>query len=279
MRIITRAEWGAAHDDGAGPAPLPAEEVFLHHSVTVAPDLEPPFDDDFAAIRTLERIGEERFGRGISYTFPITPAGLVFEGHGVDRKGAHTAGRNSRARAIVFVGNYDAGRPTEQQLDAAAWLLVHGWLSGWWKRAELTGGHRDVSSTACPGRHAYAAIPVINRRAKALADALLNPGDTLDMDGATLEQHVEKVVRRVLDDKTAGRPFALDRIAHAHNYAKGAVLSSREAVAMLSAMASVLEGLATGEGRSFDELAKAAEKGAARALERVRFALEEGGEA
>lgn len=177
LRIVPRAVWGARFDDGAGPAPLPAEEIWLHHSVTIAPDLLPPFTDDYAAVRTLEKIGENRFGRGISYTFALTPAGLIFEGHSIGRRGAHTAGRNSIARAICFVGNYEADRPTEAQLDAAAWLLVHGWLSGWWKPVALTGGHRDVKQTACPGRYAYAAIPEINRRAKTLANTLLQEDD------------------------------------------------------------------------------------------------------
>lgn len=181
MRIIPRAKWGAVHDDGAGPAPLPALGVRLHHSVTIAPDLIPPFDDDYAAIRTLERIGESRFGRGISYTFPITPAGLIFQGHSVDRLGSHTQGRNSTERAICFVGNYETTHPTEAQLDAAAWLLVHGWLSGWWVATALAGGHRDLKQTACPGQHAYDAMPEIDRRAKALADQLLNP-EAPDMD-------------------------------------------------------------------------------------------------
>lgn len=168
-RIIPRAEWGAIHDRGAGPAPLPASEVWLHHSVTIAPDLVPPFDDDHAAVRTLERIGEQRFGRGISYTFAITPAGLIFEGHGVDRRGSHTYGRNSAGRAICFVGNYEANRPTDAMLDAAGWLLAHGFLRGWWKAAKLKGGHRDVRATSCPGRHAYAAMGRIDELAAAHA--------------------------------------------------------------------------------------------------------------
>lgn len=175
MRIIPRAEWGARHANGAGSAPLPARGLRLHHSTTIAPDLVPPFDDDYAAVRTLERIGQERFGRGISYTFAVTPVGLIFEGHSVDRLGAHTKGYNAVERAVVLVGNYQSVHPTGPQLDAVAWLLVHGWLSGWWPATDLTGGHRDTSATACPGDAAYAAIPEINRRAKALADALFTP--------------------------------------------------------------------------------------------------------
>jgi hypothetical protein len=167
VRIIPRAEWGARYARGFGPAPLPAREVWLHHSVTAAPDPAPPFADDDAAVRTLESIGQQRFGGGISYTFAITPSGRVYEGHGVDRRGAHTGGRNSISRAICLIGNYEAARPTPAMLDSVVELLREGAVRGWWTAPRLTGGHRDApgASTSCPGRFAHAAIPSINDRA------------------------------------------------------------------------------------------------------------------
>lgn len=170
MDIISRAEWGAQYGDGVGSAPLPASELWLHHSVTVAPDLVQPFDDDYAAIRTIERIGAERFGSsyGFPYTFGVTPIGLVFAGHNLRKNGAHTKGRNSVARAIVLVGNYELDEPTEAQIQAVAQLVRHGHESGWWSTPTLSGGHRDapLASTACPGELAYARIGDINHLAQ-----------------------------------------------------------------------------------------------------------------
>ena len=163
--IISRKAWGAVHPAGFGDARIPAGEVWLHHSVTIAPDVVAPFDDDYAAVRTLERIGQERFGGGISYTFPITPVGLIFEGHGVTRQGAHTAGHNTAGRAICLVGDYSQRNPTPAQMDAIVWLLRHGVEEGWWKQPKITGGHRDVKGTDCPGDRAYSAIAEMNRRA------------------------------------------------------------------------------------------------------------------
>ncbi len=204
-RIIPRSEWKARHPNGAGPAPLPANGVRLHHSVTIAPDLIPPFTDDYAAVRLLEDIGHARFKRGISYTFPITPAGLIFEGHSVDRLGSHTGGRNSIERAIAFVGNYETDVPTAAQIDAAGWLLAHGYLSGWWKAAPLLGGHRDVKATACPGKNAYAAMDEIDRLAKQYVDQLTKPTqpptpkDWFDM---ATEDQLRKIVREEVRAET-----------------------------------------------------------------------------
>lgn len=174
MDIIARARWGARYARGFAPAPLPAKYVYLHHSVTIAPDLvwvdadgDGVEDDEERAMRTLEDIGQQRFGGGISYTFAVMPSGRVYEGHGVDRQGAHTKNLNNAARAIVLVGNYELADLTAAQYRAIAELLQHGKARGWWTAARLTGGHRDApgAQTACPGNRAYRAIPEINRLA------------------------------------------------------------------------------------------------------------------
>lgn len=171
MHIISRARWGARYSNGFGVAPLPASEVWLHHSVTLAPDLvwvdvdgDGIEDDEQRAMRTLEDIGQARFGGGISYTFAVMPSGRIYEGHSVDRKGSHTGGRNSLARAIVLVGDYTTRPLTGEQQRAVARLLQHGHAAGWWRTARLNGGHRQApgASTACPGDAALAAIPSIN---------------------------------------------------------------------------------------------------------------------
>lgn len=197
LAIVSRVRWGARHERGFGPAPLPASEVWLHHSVTVAPSSDPAAER--RAMRTLEDIGEQRFGRGISYTFAVMPSGRIYDGHGVDRVGAHTAGRNSIARAIVLVGNYEASRPTNAQIRAVAALLQHGDAAGWWRRARLNGGHQQApgASTACPGRHAMAVIPRVNQ---------LAAGPPVGQDPAPAPREDDDMVRFMKGDSRAPIP-------------------------------------------------------------------------
>jgi hypothetical protein len=157
-RIIPRAEWGARFANGSGAAPLPARGVYLHHSVTAAVDGPGP-------IRALEEIGQSRFGAGVSYTFIVGPDGQVYEGHGIDRIGAHTRGLNLSHRAICLLGNFEIDDPTRQALDSIVWLVRHGASQGWWP-ATITGGHRDApgAATACPGSKLYARIPELRQR-------------------------------------------------------------------------------------------------------------------
>lgn len=174
--IIGRREWGARYDNGFGDAPTPASELWLHHTVTLAPDLVAPWDDDDEAVRALERIGEQRFGGGISYTFPITPSGRIYEGHSVDRRGAHTKNHNTAGRAIALIGDYSSNPPTRMQVVAAGLLVRHGREQGWWKVDRLSGGHRDSQRpgyTSCPGDAGHAAIAEVN--AVALGGAVPPP--------------------------------------------------------------------------------------------------------
>lgn len=167
--LISRASWGARHPDGFADRPIPTSENWLHHSVTIAPDLLPPFKDDDAAIRTLEEIGQREFGGGISYTVIVTPVGRTYEGHSYSRRGAHTGGHNTVAAAYCLVGNYENMHPTPQQEEAIAQGMVRARREGLSTRHTLNGGHRDTGfATACPGRHAYIRIAGINARAAAL---------------------------------------------------------------------------------------------------------------
>lgn len=188
--LIQREEWGARYDDGFRDRPLPVSEFWLHHSVTIAPDLLPPFTDDDAAVRTLERIGESRFGGGISYTFAVTPVGRLYEGHSFHRQGAHTKGHNTVGAAFVLVGDYSKRAPTDEQRDTIARRMVRLHRTGKATRHTLNGGHRDASgnSTACPGDAGHAAIADINRRANILWAAgypLAGGGSTAPIGGGT----------------------------------------------------------------------------------------------
>ena len=197
MKIISRAEWLAKYPGGFYDRRLPITEWWLHHSVTIAPDLVPPFDDDDRAIRLLETIGQQRFGGGISYTYPVTPVGRVYEGHGIRRVGAHTKGHNTVGAAFCLVGNYDRVDPTDAQRHAIAEVMVDHHRRGWATRHTLNGGHRDVYPTSCPGARGYAAIADINRRAR-LMYATATPSPVKDAPAK-----VVKVVKKAVTRKPA----------------------------------------------------------------------------
>lgn len=161
--IRPRSDWGPRYRAGFGALSLPVREVWLHHSVTGRPAND--LNAERAAMRTLENIGQQRFGAGVSYTLAVMPSGRIYEGTGVGRIGSHTYRRNSISHAFVLVGDYSRIGPSEVQQRAIADALREGKARGHWLHAALTGGHRDVRSTGCPGDAAYRLIANINRMA------------------------------------------------------------------------------------------------------------------
>lgn len=161
VAIRPRSAWSPRFADGAGPAPLPATDgAFLHRSAGET-------GNGPEAVRALEGIGQERSGAGIAHTFAVSPDGTVWEGHSIDRRGAHTEDRNLRGRGIVLLGDDGSTAPTTEQREAVAQLLAHGVRHGWWPTTRLR-GHRQVGPTDCPGDAAFATIGGIVARAETL---------------------------------------------------------------------------------------------------------------
>jgi len=120
----------------------------------------------------------------IGYNFLVDRYGRIWEGRagGVTRQttGGHAIGVNATSTGISMIGNYDAVRPTTASISAVvrlvAWKLsLHdvpatGQVTLDGTRLNRVFGHRDVSSTACPGRYLYPKLGEIRRRAQAAQD-------------------------------------------------------------------------------------------------------------
>ena len=120
-------------------------------------------------------------GRGwcdIGYNFLVDRFGRIFEGRkgGVKKpvRGAHAGDFNTDTMGVSMMGNFDTAR-LSQRLKNAVTRLV-GWRLGTnyvaprgrttlvGKRLNRISGHRDVMSTACPGKHGYAWLPTLRKR-------------------------------------------------------------------------------------------------------------------
>lgn len=171
--LIPRSMWGSTFDYAARhrthPASAAKVETCLHHSVTVAPDLEPPFDDEYRAMRLLEAIGKQRFGSGMSYNAAVMPSGRAYEGQPLDNKSTNSdyGDWNYTRAAIVLVGNYDKQHLTAAQQETIAAIQAEWRKAGLIERTDLR-WHSQTKPTGCPGKNAVAAIPAINARTKAL---------------------------------------------------------------------------------------------------------------
>ena len=156
MDIVSRADWGARPPKNP-PASIatPSLELWLHHTASS--------DGEAARVRAIQRYHQDVRGwNDIAYSYLISGSGTVYEGRGVGVSGAHTKGHNSISHAICVLGNYNLADPTPVSIIAVAELIRYGHGEGWWPD-QLTGGHRDVGATSCPGNNLYPLIPEINR--------------------------------------------------------------------------------------------------------------------
>lgn len=162
--LIPRSEWGAQYSNGE-PGVILSEkwnDVWIHHSDTVAPSEDASREQEHVHMRLLESIGQQRFQQGISYTALVFPSGRAYEGHSINRRGTHTYQRNDSSRAICFVGKYNINHPSDAALVTAA-EIVREWSTAGHCPAEISGGHRDVFATGCPGDHLYHQIGYMNQ--------------------------------------------------------------------------------------------------------------------
>lgn len=95
-----------------------------------------------------------KWSRPGGYNFQIGRDGTVFEMCGWEHVGAHAPGCNYSTIGVSFQGSYNDRLPNDRQLEAFSQLVNEGPVPA---RQQ---GHRDCSSTTCPGARLYRALPL-----------------------------------------------------------------------------------------------------------------------
>ena len=203
--IITRAQWGADESlRSRGPIYTGTIRAgFLHHTASSTSYSQ---DQAAAQVRALYAYFTLSLGYSdIAYNFFVDRFGRLYEGRagGMDRNvlGGHTAGFNENTFAVAAIGDFDTTKPNATDYAAIqesvsklfAWkfalnhadptasaTLTSNSSAGTSKYSAGTSvtvpavmGHRDIGSTACPGRYLEPMVPAIRTRAKALMGAQL----------------------------------------------------------------------------------------------------------
>lgn len=115
----------------------------------------------------------------VGYNWLIDPNGVLYEGRGDNRRGAHFCGRNAGTMGVCVLGDFTNITPADEARAKLAELLA-------WKSCDINvdpqgsalhassglqlmriSGHRDGCNTACPGDMFYPQLPQV--RADAVA--------------------------------------------------------------------------------------------------------------
>jgi N-acetylmuramoyl-L-alanine amidase len=157
VAVIPRSGWGARAPKCSQALRVPVGYAFIHHTAGSTPTSE---SQERATMQQIQRYHQDTRGWcDIAYNFLIMPSGRVYEGRGWTRVNGATKGYNSNSLAFCFAGNFETATPTAAAISACRALLAQGVRDGYLTSGFTLRGHRDVGSTACPGRNLYARLP------------------------------------------------------------------------------------------------------------------------
>ena len=103
-----------------------------------------------ASVETVHQWHRNKGWAGIGYHFYVRKNGKVYRGRPEDWVGAHTSGHNATKLGICAEGNFEKEKMPEAQMNAIIELLDY--LRGKYGNLKVY-GHRDLDSTACPGKN------------------------------------------------------------------------------------------------------------------------------
>jgi len=169
ISLYSRQDWDARAAGDMTEQGWNAHEVFIHHTDDTATWLD-SLDDQSARMRAYQDFHMKVRGwSDIGYhavVFPefTTASGTdiparIFQGRERNYIPAAQAGHNRGTLAVAVVGADNARMKRNQRYAVEVYL---NWLKGEGAPLRTLGGHRDVTSTACPGDGIYEKdLPVI----------------------------------------------------------------------------------------------------------------------
>eukprot|EP00918_Siedleckia_nematoides_P097806 GHVU01214239.1.p1 GENE.GHVU01214239.1~~GHVU01214239.1.p1 ORF type:complete len:280 (+),score=9.69 GHVU01214239.1:50-889(+) len=153
VQLVTRSGWGARPPTSTTAMSLPVSRLFIHHGTGSACTTQATCS---SIVRGYQNYHMDSNGwSDIAYNYLVGEDGRVYEGRGWARQGAHTSGYNSIAVAICFIGDFTSRLPNTVALTAARNLIQCAKDQGVLTGSYGVWGHRDGSSTACPGNTLY----------------------------------------------------------------------------------------------------------------------------
>ena len=139
------------------------DQVVIHHTGN-------PTDDDLPVVE-INASHQARGWSCIGYHYVIRKDGTVEVGRPHWTVGAHAYGHNSHTIGVHVCGNFEIGEPTSEQIESLAMLLANLCTDyGLTIDRDHIVGHRELMSTACPGRNLFSQLDTIVGKANFYAN-------------------------------------------------------------------------------------------------------------
>ena len=148
VRIISRAEWGAAPPRGGYLRQGTLIAGVQHHTAMPTLPADASVASEIQRMRDIQRIHQGQGWTDIGYALVCFPSGRIYEGRPAWAVGAHTLGHNTGYAGWSADGNYETSEPTDALLEACHRARVALGVDG-----KPLYGHYQLGPTACPGKN------------------------------------------------------------------------------------------------------------------------------
>lgn len=147
---MTRAQWGARAASTAQLPIRPAPFAVVHHTAGAACTNEAACRQQMQNIQNFHM--NSNGWADIGYSFLVGGDGVVYEGRGWGRQGAHAPGYNNQSVGIGMIGTFTGALPSLAARNAARALIACGVSLGHIQGGHWVIGHRQAVATECPGQ-------------------------------------------------------------------------------------------------------------------------------
>ena len=166
-----------------------------------------PYDDDHSA-KEIDQWHKNAGWSMIGYHFVIRKNGSIERGRPEWTIGSHAYGENFHTLGIHLCGNFNAVKPTDQQIEMSAMLIAN--LCDKYNiptDKDHIVGHRDLMSTDCPGKNLYDLLPTIIGKANfyryTVPDAVIKNIIEIQSDTPISEETLKKIKDILINSKCA----------------------------------------------------------------------------
>ncbi|GHV21350.1 hypothetical protein AGMMS49959_10350 [Planctomycetales bacterium] len=140
--------------------------ITIHHEGNPKPNNDGNPTAVAASLRGIQKAHCQSMDAGdIGYHFIIDRQGLIWQGRDLRYQGAHVKSNNSHNIGIMCLGNFELQQPTQAQLNALG-KLSRALSKGYRIPPNQIFAHRELRSTACPGKNLYAYVQTIRDQIK-----------------------------------------------------------------------------------------------------------------
>lgn len=156
ITALSRNRWQAQSPRTARLNPMGGvNRITVHHEGNPKPNYDVTPAQVAASLRNIQAAHFRTLKAGdIGYHYIIDRQGMVWQGRDIRYQGAHSSGANSHNVGIMCLGNFNLQRPTGMQI-AALERLTMALAGGYGVPPSRIYGHRELKSTACPGKYLF----------------------------------------------------------------------------------------------------------------------------